>query len=329
MILAEKIVQLRKQNGWSQEDLAEQLGVTRQSISKYESAQSIPDLDKILLLSQIFGVSTDFLIKDELDLPTEAPSETNAKDSILRKVSLQDALDFLQIKKENSLILSFGVMLCILSPICLILLASLAEFGRIPIAEDAACGVGLCILLGMIATAVGIFISTGMKMKRFEFLEKEPFETEYGVTGMVNERKEQYSGTYIKYLIIGIIICILSSMSIFIGMIFSFDDLQMVYMVCLLLGLVGIGVFTIVRVATIQSGFETLLQEGDYSREHKRTEKKLAPFSSIYWLLTTALYLGYSFVTSNWEISWIVWPIAGILYGAIRAFLGIFIKEND
>ena len=329
MILAEKIVQLRKQNGWSQEDLAQQLGVTRQSISKYESAQSIPDLDKILLLSQIFGVSTDFLMKDELELPTEAPSETNAKDSILRKVSLQDALDFLQIKRENSLILSLGVMLCILSPICLILLASLAEFEQIPLSEDAACGVGLCILLGMIATAVGIFISTGMKMKRFEFLEKEPFETEYGVTGMVNERKEQYSGTYIKYLIIGIILCILSSMSIFIGMILSFDDLQMVYMVCLLLGLVGIGVFTIVRVATIQSGFETLLQEGDYSREHKRAEKKLAPFSSIYWLLTTALYLGYSFVTNHWEISWIVWPIAGILYGAIRAFLGIFIKEND
>ena len=52
MILADKIINLRKKNGWSQEELAEKLGVSRQSISKYESAQSIPDLDKILKLSE-------------------------------------------------------------------------------------------------------------------------------------------------------------------------------------------------------------------------------------------------------------------------------------
>ena len=48
MILAEKITKLRKQNGWSQEDLAMKLNVSRQSVSKWESAASIPDLDKIL-----------------------------------------------------------------------------------------------------------------------------------------------------------------------------------------------------------------------------------------------------------------------------------------
>ena len=59
MILADKIMDLRKRNGWSQEELAEKLGVSRQSISKYEGAQSVPDLDKLLKLSEIFGVSTD------------------------------------------------------------------------------------------------------------------------------------------------------------------------------------------------------------------------------------------------------------------------------
>ena len=66
MILADKIIQQRKKNGWSQEELAEKLNVTRQSVSKWESAQSIPDLQKILQLSQIFEVSTDYLLKDEL-----------------------------------------------------------------------------------------------------------------------------------------------------------------------------------------------------------------------------------------------------------------------
>ena len=67
MILADKIINLRKKNGWSQEELAHKLGVSRQSISKYEGAQAVPDLDKILKLSQIFGVTTDYLIKDEME----------------------------------------------------------------------------------------------------------------------------------------------------------------------------------------------------------------------------------------------------------------------
>ena len=64
MILAEKIAKLRKQNGWSQEELAEKLDVSRQAVAKWEGAQSAPNLDKILQLGEIFGVTTDYLLKD-------------------------------------------------------------------------------------------------------------------------------------------------------------------------------------------------------------------------------------------------------------------------
>ena len=67
MILADKIIKLRKSNGWSQEALAEKMNVSRQSVSKWESAQSIPDLEKIILLGEIFGVTTDYLLKDEIE----------------------------------------------------------------------------------------------------------------------------------------------------------------------------------------------------------------------------------------------------------------------
>lgn len=65
MILADKIITLRKKAGWSQEELASQLGVTRQSVSKWEGAQSVPDLDKVVQMSRLFGVSTDYLLKDD------------------------------------------------------------------------------------------------------------------------------------------------------------------------------------------------------------------------------------------------------------------------
>ena len=96
MILADKIIDLRKKNGWSQEDLAEKLDVSRQSISKWESAQSIPDMGKILRLSELFGVSTDYLLKDDLEI-VDAVAVPES-DGIARTVSMEEASAFLRQK---------------------------------------------------------------------------------------------------------------------------------------------------------------------------------------------------------------------------------------
>ena len=122
MILAEKIINLRKKNGWSQEELAEKLGVTRQSISKYEGAQSIPDLDKILKLSEIFGVTTDYLIKDELEEEEYAPSQMHENES-------ESDIDWSAGKT------AFATMLCILSPIVLLMLGAMSEMPNYHIRE--------------------------------------------------------------------------------------------------------------------------------------------------------------------------------------------------
>ena len=67
MILSEKITEERKKNGWSQEELAEKLSVSRQAVSKWESAQSTPDLQKIIRMAELFQVSTDYLLRDEIE----------------------------------------------------------------------------------------------------------------------------------------------------------------------------------------------------------------------------------------------------------------------
>ena len=63
MILSDKIIMQRKKNGLTQEELAEKMNVSRQSASKWEGAQSVPDMDKIIRLSELFGVSTNYLFK--------------------------------------------------------------------------------------------------------------------------------------------------------------------------------------------------------------------------------------------------------------------------
>ena len=87
MIFADKLIALRKKAGYSQEELAQQLNVTRQSVSKWEGAQSVPDIEKILQISKLFGVTTDYLLKDEMGEPEYAESEPTA----LRRVTLEQA----------------------------------------------------------------------------------------------------------------------------------------------------------------------------------------------------------------------------------------------
>ena len=99
MNLSEKIVVLRKYNGMSQEELAEKLGVTRQSVSKWEGAQSVPDIDKILQLARLFGVTTDYLLKEEQGEPEyTAEDDTPA----LHRVTLTQAGDYLKKARANA-----------------------------------------------------------------------------------------------------------------------------------------------------------------------------------------------------------------------------------
>ena len=87
MILADKIIEERKKNGWSQEELANKLGVSRQAVSKWESSGSIPDLQRILQMSELFGVTTDYLLKDEIE---EEPLNKYVETKTI-KVSMEEA----------------------------------------------------------------------------------------------------------------------------------------------------------------------------------------------------------------------------------------------
>ena len=82
MMLSEKIHQLRKKKGLSQEALASQLTVSRQAISKWELGESIPDTENVVQLSKIFGVSTDYLLNDEYDSDNDIPAVRESTQNI-------------------------------------------------------------------------------------------------------------------------------------------------------------------------------------------------------------------------------------------------------
>ena len=332
MILADKIINLRKKNGWSQEELAEKLGVTRQSISKYEGAQSIPDLDKILKLSEIFGVTTDYLIKDELEEEEYAPSQMHENESesdrSVHKVTMEMANEYLQIIDWSAGKTAFATMLCILSPIVLLMLGAMSEMPDYHISENAAAGIGICVLIVLIAIAVTIFILCGMKTKKYEFMEKEDIETVYGVSGMVKEKRDAYHSMYVTQLVIGIACCICSVIPLFGTLAVSESDFYMVSAVCMLLALVAIGTYFIVRSAAKMNAMNQLLEEEDYTRQKKHENKKMSGPVMVYWLIATAIYLAWSFTTNDWDRTWIIWPVVGVLFPAFYAIVNGIRKKS-
>ena len=332
MILADKIINLRKKNGWSQEELAEKLGVTRQSISKYEGAQSIPDLDKILKLSEIFGVTTDYLIKDELEEEEYAPSQMQENESesdrSVHKVTMEMANEYLQIIDWTAGKTAFATMLCILSPIVLLMLGAMSEMPDYHISENAAAGIGICVLIVLIAIAVTIFILCGMKTKKYEFMEKEDIETAYGVSGMVKEKRDAYHSMYVTQLVIGIACCICSVIPLFGTLAVSESDFYMVSAVCMLLALVAIGTYFIVRSAAKMNAMNQLLEEEDYTRQKKHENKKMSGPVMVYWLIATAIYLAWSLTTNDWDRTWIIWPVVGVLFPAFYAIVNGIRKKS-
>lgn len=322
MILADKIIELRKKSGMSQEELADKIGVSRQAVSKWESALSTPDMNKILALSELFGVSTDYLLKDSLETPEAAPAQAvhggSWTDEKLHPVDMETSNRFLDLAKKNAGLTALGVMLCILSPVLLFVLTACSETGVLNITEGQASGMGAVILLLMVAAAVVIFVMNSMHSQPYEYLRQEWLDTAYGVDGMVREKKEEYSPVHMRDMILGIVLCVLSSLPLIIMTLIGENSREEGALidagVAILLVMVGIGVFFIVRTSGIWGSYEVLLEEGDYSRENKKLNKHLG---SLYWCIVTAVYLLVSFLTMRWDMTWIIWPVTGVFYGVV------------
>ena len=328
MILGEKIAQLRRKNGWSQEELADKMGVSRQAVSKWESNQTTPDLERILRLSSLFGVTIDYLLKD--GAAPEIPQAEAEEDPQIRLISLADAADYLTLRERASVQIALGTFLCFLAVIPLLLLGAAAE--QFQQSEALAALIGLASLFILAAIAVVIFMRCGFHSAPYRFIELGEFRAENDVNDMVRARKMQFRSTYLRGNLIGVCLCILSPLALFSG-ILSESDFTQVLLLCVTLLLAGIGVVSFILVGVRWASMERLLREGDFAPRTKsgtrmRRERLDEQLSYAYWLLATTIYLAWSFFTHDWDRTWIVWPVAGVLFGAIRILVGAFVSQD-
>ena len=339
MNLADKITYLRKQKGWSQEDLSEKLDISRQSVSKWESGTSIPDLNKIIKLSDIFGISTDYLLKDEADeygiekyssedLPFETPEE-----NVPRIVTREEADDHMEISARIAKPIGLGVSLCILSPVPMFILLGFASLHNI--SEETATGLGVAALLLFVGIAVSIFIIDGMKLQKYEYMNFEVFTLETGLEQKISEKQRAFEPVFRKCTALGVALCIVSAVPLLLSGVLTENDAIHFWCLSLLLVLVACGVFQFVWSGMINGSYDKLIQSGEYAQENKQVEKRISWFPGVYWCVIVAVYLGYSFYQmmirdsrTVWGSSWIIFPVAGVLFAALKQLLKTIVRSK-
>ncbi len=324
-MLSEKIINLRKSRGWSQEELAERLGVSRQSVSKWESGISNPDLDKIVAMSTLFGVTTDYLLKDstaeEREPIRDFVSEDDEDDEKIfeeeplptREVSAAEADEYLAAIKKAGPRIALAVMLCILSPVTLILLGGFADIGML-LSEGVAVAVGIAALFAFVGVAIAIFIPVGMSLSKYEYLEKHILVLPEALEKTLSEEYDENNKKELLRITVGVLMCIFGVLVLVLATCLLPEN-----QVALLAGLgtlflfVALGVYIIVRTCYLRGAYQRLLQIEDYAAKRKITAHVELEMDAIYWPIVLAFYLAISFLTGRWDITWIIWPVAAIL----------------
>ena len=249
------------------------------------------------------------------------PGDPDGPEKKLRKVTMEEAQEFMKARQEASSRIAGGVSACILSFVPLLILNALFETGRIVMPEELVNGIGVAILLLVVAAAVATFILSGLKIGKYEYLEKESFELSYGIEGMVRKKSEEYAPGFTVRTAFGVGLCIVGVIPILLVDGFFHDELADSIALVFLLTAVAAGVYQFVSVGMVKGSYDQLLQIGDYTKEGKEAGKVIGRIAAVYWCVATAIYVGYSLATRDWHRSWILWPVAGILFGAIAGYV--------
>jgi hypothetical protein len=251
-------------------------------------------------------------LAEDLGLTKEV-EETRKTESELprRPITTDDAKEYLANRGRKVLYRALGIMLLIIAVAGPILLAS--RNGR----------TGAAVMFTSIAIGVGLIIYSSFIDHEWKFLKSELCRMDMATAEYVKERRRSFESVRALCVTIGIILCIICWLPnvLFFGVAENYGP-------ALMFLFVGFGVFLIVYASSYYSGFETLLQlndintiSGSYVRPNDRSvrykSKTAETIAKIYWPCTTCIYLIISFLTFSWGLTWIIWPIAGVLHRVV------------
>lgn len=206
MKLGQKIAGLRKKSSLSQEALAEKMNVSRQAVSKWESNQSIPDIEKIVDLSELFGVTTDYLLKN--GTPSfESPGKSSEEkiEKALPAITDQEIDQYLEVAKKAAHFESLSIALFFLA------IASFCLFSTLVFISHNIFGtVAYIAPIIIIAIALGYFIHAKLMMHEFKSITQNKFALTSTQNDLIDSSAHEFRNKNNRRIVIGVVLCILA-----------------------------------------------------------------------------------------------------------------------
>lgn len=283
----EKLRTVRKEHGMSQEDLAEQLGVSRQAVSKWESEQGFPETEKLLQISTLFSVSLDYLLKEDSAAP--------AKEEPGFYASRETVEGFLLAKRQGALRIAIGVAIIILSIVFVFLPGE--NRGNI------------LFLLGA-AVGVGVIVSQAFRPKRYTELETQPLLFD---SAFIREFRNAYAARRKRcgYLIVaGIALVLISCVAVM-----MFDNLPEASeerAMAILPIFWAAATFLFITAGSALNAGGIIANNGEHQKELENDKRNGWVWGSIMPLAAMA-FLALGLIWNAWHPGWLVFPVAAMI----------------
>ncbi len=313
MILADKLILLRKKSGLSQEELAYKLNVTRQSVSKWEGAQAMPEIDKIVEIGKLFNVSMDLLLNDNLQIDETSNVKFQERKTI--RFSTAEAQSCINNANKSKLLFAIGVLLSILSFSGFIILFELSLHYPHVIGNFYAFIFGFAIFLVLFAAATALFLSVNNNENKLINIKKSCIELDSDAKHYVLNQKQNFNKTYFIFNLVGLILCILSLFPLIFGItgdIFPALTTKRITLLCYILFfiLLAVGACLCAYVKHLDNVFNSLLQieNFSYAKIRLRTIKNL--FLNIFYPIVIITFMILLLTLTKWYLSWLIWPVA-------------------
>lgn len=311
MSLGQNLQFLRKKQNMTQEQLAEALDVSRQSVSKWESDTTYPETDKLLQLADLFHCSLDDLMRN--DVSSQYVEDKNHYDEFMNQFSKRITLGV-------GLILSGVTIMMLLSAV----LPQSQNF-------DIEALSSILFLLFVIA-AVAIFIVSGMQYDHYQ--KKNVYIENF----YAEEEKEAFHKKFTLFITLGVVLIIFGFiLAIGCDTIISYDnEIRSVIDLDSLTGslfmlLVTIAATLFTYAATQESKYNikryNLMHNHD-SQTYKN-DKKIGLFCGCIMMAATMIFLACGFIGDLWKIAWVVYPIFGIACGIVSIIINRNNEENN
>ncbi len=261
-------------------------------------------------------LADDLGIRSEVD---GAPTDDNALD-----VSREEAEKFLRVRRSGSQLIALGIVMILLGVSQMIWLNAGNEEGDVNV-------ISLVLFFLGVAVAVGRFITGGMSMSRYDRYEKKTLRLDAATLRRYQDVRDAEQGRYIASIVTGVIIIILGfGMGAVSGVLIDQWSAgpALEWLAGLMPLIISAGVAVLIIGGMRRGSLDRLTSEGDFDPEKRKENDLIGRIAGPYWMLALVIFLAWSFIGDAWDRSWMVWPIAGVLFALIAVTINSFFNDE-